>query len=451
MKCTGLIAGFVLLTSAAAAPGFAAVWAESFTPPGAVSAPITIKQTADGDLVVVGTYSSPKYPYYSSGLVTRVAPDGSIRWSKQLSVPYSWETLNDFASTADGGFILAGSIQINTANPCAWVVKLDGAGNLLWQQQFSCAGGATLNAVIQTDDNGDGIVDDGYLVTGEQISHRLTLVTKLDPSGAVTWGNIYGAGTGVGNAIAQTSDGGFAFAASATWGFGTVYTGYYVGKLDPAGNPLWQTRLQPVNTANGLYADPHSIWETADHGLLVAGSADFDPTSNIQDAGWVVKLTANGATDWQREIIGSVGNQPISRAAPTDDGGLVAAGEDNNMYLLLRLDSTGSPMLQRTYSCNSISYGTGVVETSDGGYALTGMTPITTSGDSIWTLRLDSTANISFAPFSCGRTSTPTITWAATNISAAPIQALPLSLSTTSAATTATSTDMVLTVQAQSN
>ena len=439
------------LASAAAAPGFAAVWAESFTPPGAAAAPTTIKQTADGDLVVVGVYVSPQYPYYSSGLVTRVAPDGSIRWSKQVSVPYSWESLNDFAPTADGGFILAGSLQINTANPCAWVVKLDGTGNILWQQQFSCTGGATLNAVIQTDDNGDGIADDGYLVTGQQSSQRLTLVTKLDSSGAITWGNVYGGPTGVDNAIAQTSDGGFAFAASAVWGFGTVYTGYYVGRLDPAGNPLWQTRLQPVNTGNGNYADPHSIWETADQGLLVAGSADFDPTSNIQDAGWVVKLTANGATDWQREIIGSVGDQPISRAAPTDDGGLVAVGQDNEMYLLLRLDSTGSPMLQRTYGCHSSSYGTGVVETSDGGYALTGVTPITTSGDSIWTLLLDSTANISFAPFSCGRTSTPTITSVATNIPAVPLEALPMPLSATSTATTATSTDIVPTVQVQSN
>jgi len=329
-------------------------------------------------------------------------------------------------------------------------VKLDGAGNLLFQQQFGCLGGAQLNAVIQTDDNGDGIADDGYVVTGQQMGQRLTLVTKLGSSGAITWSNAYGAGTGVGNAIAQTSDGAFAFAASATWGFGTVFTGYYIGKLDRAGNPLWQTRLQPVDTGNGLYADPHSIWETGDHAVVVAGSADFDPTSTIQDAGWIVKLTANGATDWQREIIGSNGTAPISRAAPTDDGGLVTAGGNANMYLLLRLDSTGSPALQRTYSCHTQSNSTGVVETSDGGYALTGMAPVTISGYSIWTLGLDSTADISFAPFGCGRTSTPTINWLATNIPAAPLQGLPWPQSTTSTATTATSADVALTLQVQS-
>ncbi|HEY6926660.1 MAG TPA: hypothetical protein VI653_24455 [Steroidobacteraceae bacterium] len=449
---SGLIVGFLVLTSVAAAPGFGAVWAESFTPPGAaVSTPVTVKQAAGGDLLVVGTYSSPKYPNYSSGLVTRVAPDGSVRWSKQLSLPNSWEALNDFAFTADGGLILVGTIQTNTANPCAWVVKMDGAGTLLWQQQFSCTGGARLNAVIQTDDNGDGVADDGYVVTGQQISQRLTLVTKLDPSGAITWANVYGGGTGVGNAITQTSDGGFAFAASSTWGFGTIFTGYYIGRLDRTGNPVWQARLQPVSTANGLSADPYSIWETADHGLLIAGSADFDPTNLIQYAGWVVKLTASGTTDWQREIMGEGGSPPIVRAAPTGDGGMVVTGENDNVYLLLRLDPTGSPSLQREYSCNTSSRGTGVVATSDGGYALTGVAPITPAGASIWTLRLDSTASISFAPFSCGSTRTPIITWAATNVPAVPLASLPMPFSTTSAATSATSTDVALTLQVQSN
>jgi hypothetical protein len=267
----------------------------------------------------------------------------------------------------------------------------------------------------------------------------------------MTWVKLFGAGTSTsGKSIVQTSDGGFALAASTF--VASTRTGYFIVKLDAAGNSQWQRRLVPVAAGDGFSADPYSIWQTADQGLIVAGSADFDSTNLFRLDGWVVKLTASGAVDWQRRLIGSSDDGLIQRAAPTADGGLVATGQYGTDFVLLRLDATGGTVLQRTYGGISSDSGKSVVETSDGGYALAGIIAgsFSVSQNSIWALSLDVTGDILFQSGNNGRMGTPAITTLIPNVPAEVMQSGAWDEPTTSTVTNAVSTDVTLTVRTQS-
>ena len=127
--------------------------------------------------------------------------------------------------TTDGGYIFAGGTNSNNGDVSGyhggdgdiWVVKLDSAGNKLWQR---CLGGSGielwLSSVEQTSDG-------GYVVIGTTGSNDGNVsgnkglwdvwVVKLNSTGSLVWQKCLG-GTSVdyGFSIQQTFDGGYVLA-----------------------------------------------------------------------------------------------------------------------------------------------------------------------------------------------------------------------------------------------
>ncbi len=91
-----------------------------------------------------------------------------IEWQNTIGGDL-FDELHSIIQTTDGGYLLGGSSQSNISgdkteanqgyHPDYWVVKLDGFGNILWQNNI---GGNTIDdlySVIQT-------TDGGYLLGG---------------------------------------------------------------------------------------------------------------------------------------------------------------------------------------------------------------------------------------------------------------------------------------------
>ncbi|MEH6763696.1 MAG: T9SS type A sorting domain-containing protein [Aequorivita antarctica] len=184
---------------------------------------------------------------------------------------------------------------------------------------------------------------------------------------------------------------------------------------DPA--IMWQ------KTIGGSEGDFSTAFEaTSDGGFIIGGysnsniSGEKTENSNGGTDIWIVKIDASGNIMWQNTIGGS-GNDSLLSIKQTSDGGyIVGAGSDSNIsgdksensrggldYWILKLNSSGTIVWQKTYGGAQPEFDTYVVETNDGGYFVGGYSDSDISGDKTdptngqrdyWALKLDSTGAI---------------------------------------------------------
>ncbi|MFP5039881.1 T9SS type A sorting domain-containing protein [Parasediminibacterium sp. JCM 36343] len=329
----------------------------------------------------------------------------SIQWQKALGGSAGDEAYS-IQPTADGGYILAGTSSSNNGdvsgnhggNDC-WVVKLGNTGNLQWQKVFDGTGNHVARSIQPAADG--GYIVAGYTKNSDGDSSSSDYwIVKFDNTGSLQWQKTYG-GTGhdVAESIQPTTDGGYIVAGVTNSNDGDVsgthvYYGsnrsivtydYWVIKLDNAGSLQWQKTLGGTSTDWA-----YSIQQAADGGYIVAGSAmsnDGDVSGNHGDYDyWVVKLDSTGILQWQKAL-GGTGNDGAYSIQPTTDGGYIVAGstgsDDGDVTgnhssdadcWVVKLDSTGSLLWQKTFGGNRGDGAQSIQPTADGGYILAGYT-----------------------------------------------------------------------------
>lgn len=137
------------------------------------------------------------------------------KWGETFGKGY----VNDVKQISDGGYIAAGSAEIEGEHQ-VWVFKVDGTGNLLWQKTYNIGAFDSANAIQQTSDG-------GYILAGFTQSDALVL--KLDSNG-----NTYLDGLGLQalNAIAtgriSLTDSEFSYIALSDKNYATLRTSAYM-------------------------------------------------------------------------------------------------------------------------------------------------------------------------------------------------------------------------------
>ncbi|MGB3076511.1 MAG: MopE-related protein [Chitinophagales bacterium] len=278
---------------------------------------------------------------------------GNILWQNDIGGT-GHEELGSVIQTTDGGYLLGGSsfsgisgdkTEANQGSDY-WVVKLDGSGNILWQNTIGGNNDDQLNDVIQT-------TDDGYLLGGFSSSgisgdkaeaskgESDYWVVKLDGSGSIQWQNTIG---GSGNdfliSVIQTNGGGYLLGGTSWSNISgdkteesqgiSGYTDYWVVKLDGSGNIQWQNTIGG-NSDDGVF----SVIQANDSGYLIGGtsysgiSGDKTEVSQGQHDYWVVKLNDNGNIEWQNTIGGNYDDNLYS-VSLTVDGNYILAGESRS-------------------------------------------------------------------------------------------------------------------------
>ncbi len=134
--------------------------------------------------------------------------------------------------------------------------------------------------------------------------------------------------------------------------------------------------------------DATSIVKTPDGGFAVAGftlstNGDIvDKTTTDADF-WVFKLNPDGTLLWSKTYGGS-GDDRATKIINTEDGGFAVTGytrsddgdvSNNNGfydYWLIKLDASGNLQWENTYGFSGNDQGQSVIQTADGGYFLTG-------------------------------------------------------------------------------
>jgi len=330
-----------------------------------------------------------------------------LMWQKALG-GNSGDGARSVHQTADGGYIVAGyawsnngDVSGNNGQSDFWVVKLDGAGNLVWQNALGGDKTETAYSVKQT-------ADGGYILAGSAASNSNGdvsanngqtdfWVVKLDVNGNLVWEELYGGNkSDVANAVVQTADGGYAVAGWTSSNNSGDVSGnhggsdFWVIKLDAAGILLWQKALGGTKGDLG-----NAIQQTADGGYVVAGSTASNngnvSGNNGSNDFWIVKLDASGNILWQNALGGSASDK-ASSVQQTADGGYIAAGvtksndgdvsgnNGNEDYWIVKLDAAGNLSWQQTYGGSKEDIARSIVQTNDGGYFISG-SALSNNGD----------------------------------------------------------------------
>lgn len=235
--------------------------------------------------------------------------------------------------------------------------------------------------------------DGGYIVAGQTPSFGAGAnemwLTKLDDLGNAIWQKTYGGGsTASARSIIPTSDGGYIVAGDIS-SLGVEPGDMWVLKLDGSGNVVWQ------KTYGGRSWDyATSIIPTSDNSYIVVGHT-FSFGAGGYDV-WVLKLDSLGNVVWQKTYGGSSHEYAWSSARTSDDGIVVAASTDSfgkGMWLV-RLDGQGNVIWQKSYG----SFGEtpwSITPTSDGGFIVAGQTDAFFSQKrEAWVLKLDNLGNV---------------------------------------------------------
>jgi hypothetical protein len=195
-----------------------------------------------------------------------------------------------------------------------------------------------------------------------------------------------------GKSLIQTSDGGYAIAGF-TSSFGAGGHDVYVVKLDANGNLQWTKTIGGPESEEG-----NSLIQTSDGGYAIAGY-----TASFGAGGYdvyVVKLDANGNLQWTKTIGGKKEDMGSS-IIQTSDGGYVIAGVTQSFgagkwdVYVVKLDANGNLQWTRTIGGPGDEIGQSLIQTSDGGYAIAGSTTSFGAGEGdVYVVKLDAYGNL---------------------------------------------------------
>lgn len=282
----------------------------------------------------------------------------NIEWQKSIG-GNDYDYFRCIQQTSDGGYIIGGDsdsgisgdkTEANQGGRDFWIVKLDGNGNIVWQNTIGGNSKDDVCAIQQT-------TDGGYIVGGTSESgasgdktenNRGDInepqdywIVKLDATGQIIeWQKTIGGSSDDRLfSIQQTDDGGYVLGGislsdascdkteNTIWNGGGMRNDYWVIKLDATGQTIeWQ------NTIGGISTDElRAIEQINDGGYIIGGSSDSgifgDKSENSKGAEdfWIVKLDVSGNLVWQRTIGGSASDQ-IRSMQQTTDGGFILGG-----------------------------------------------------------------------------------------------------------------------------
>lgn len=349
-------------------------------------------QTSDGGFVIAGRTVSFGAGYADFWLVKTNAL-GVPQWNKTYGGPSNDVVLAGI-QTSDGGFALVGYTQSYGAGERDfWLVKTDTQGNLQWSRTYGGPKDEMAYSIVQT-------ANGGFALAGSTKSYGTGgndfWLVKTDANGGPQWTWTYGfSGNDSLNSMIQTTDGGFALTGY-TDSVGAGKTDVWLMKTEADGRGVWSQ----------FYGGPEvdTVWEviqTADKGFMLAGGTES--FGQGQSDGWLVKTNAKGISQWTLTYGGSA-TEYFTTLIQTTDGGFALTGisyasaANSGDFWLVKIKDSGAVEWTQTYGGAENEFPYSIIQTSDGGFAIGGSTHSFGAGSAdIWLVKTISTISTSTA------------------------------------------------------
>ena len=323
----------------------------------------TLVQTRDGGFLLAGSSDSPKGVLKRDdgfGLedfwVIKLNADGSEQWQKTIG-GIGNDRLVSAIETKDGAYLLAGTSNSPESNEKRgswygnqdyWIVKLDAAGEYVWDNTFGGTYFDGVEAIVQGNDETYFVL--GYSTSGETGN-------KKDDS------------FGVGD--------------------------YWLIHLDTHGDMIWQRSLGGEKDDH-----PYSLLNTNDDTLIVGGISSSSNSGSKQTGNakgtdyWILMVDYEGRILWEQtydigeyDMLGTIiqnndGTLVLGGTAKSEKVGLKASDSKGiNDYTIIKIDDKGDELWREEVGSNGDDFLKTLIETRDGGYLLAGTSNGATSGE----------------------------------------------------------------------
>lgn len=279
-----------------------------------------IARLANGDIILSGESNSPdtcnktvaNYSISNDLWTVKINSSGAIIWDKVYGGTNA-EYITSVISLAGGAFLLAGSTQSDISGDVSqasqggldyWMIKIDNAGNKIWDKRFGGSLGEKCAHTSQTPDG--GFIMCGFTTSpqGGDVSEppkgtQDYWVVKTDSNGIKLWDKRYGGNNGsFGTWVEPAANGywilGYTNSDNVIDVTEPTYGGsdYWILRTDTSGNKQWDKRF-------GGDANDYSTSFTMlqDSSIILCGYSDFSGvTATKQDVSygwydyWLVKF-----------------------------------------------------------------------------------------------------------------------------------------------------------------
>ncbi|OZB98889.1 hypothetical protein CJP46_07085 [Paenibacillus sp. XY044] len=298
----------------------------------------------------------------------------AVEWSRDYGSDSEGQSV---IPTSDGGYLALGGIEDadlpgGYAYQKAYILKLDVNGQVMWERRLQH--NTTRNTAYRAIETKEG----GYFVIGSSTSNGEPLdqlyAIKLDSAGNVLWEKIQeddGIHSFPKNVI-ETDDGSFVIAGEGivSW---LAYEQGYILKLDSNGNTQWYNKYR--FTGNGDYLN--DLIPATDGGFIAVGHAgEVEYESKEQDALLIMKIDDEGNVVWSKPWVDPQSGWTAYSIVAAEDGGYAVLSrksiDNKDVTLLSKIDLSGQMQWQKTYrdGTNTESYPC-LVRTKEG-YAMLG-------------------------------------------------------------------------------
>ena len=445
MKNLSATLSFILISVYISAQPFAIEWQNCFGGPN-TDIVYDITSTSDGYLLAGSTLLSGK------GLevyLIKTDRDGSLIWEKTLGGSYAEDAMRIFPTENENFLIAGGTVSTDgdiSYNPYPgdasyWLLKINSAGNIIWDKVVGGINYDVLNNGTNTSDG--GIIGYGYTISvdGDKTKSYGSFdawLIKLDSLGQKVWDYTIGTSGGdFSTAIKETSDKGILVSSIsyikpagniACQPLSNANVDIVLFKLDSAANVQWQHCYGGTDDEQLL-----DIMEVSD-GYILACEA-YSEDGDVAGAGyhggftfngyrtcdiWLIKIDFDGNIVWSKCYGGSMDDSP-ARMFQTTDGGIIVFGNtfsangdvsgnhsSGTMYndiWVIKVSSTGELLWQQCFGGNGnekIWYG--VIDNGDGSYVIASNTWDFNSGQvecistnnsfQIWLIKITDTTTV---------------------------------------------------------
>ena len=265
------------------------------------------------------------------------------------------------------------------------------APDTLWTKTF---GGSNIDVGHSVQETFDG----GFIITGYTrsfgtVSGRNVWLIKTDLSGNELWNNTFGGNDDdEGYSVQQTSDSGYVITGY-TKSFGAGSNDVFLIKTNSSGDEEWSSTFGGSQDDEG-----YSVDQTADDEYIVAGVTS-SYGSGSRDV-WLIKVDSTGNEVWNKTFGGFSSDGAWSVQQTVDKGYIITGWTFSNGpgYLgnvfLVKADSSGNEEWSKAFGGTDVDRGYFVEQTIDSGYIITGYTSSFGAGlDDMLLIKTDKSGN----------------------------------------------------------
>jgi hypothetical protein len=234
--------------------------------------------------------------------------------------------------------------------------------------------------------------DGGYIITGHTSSFGAgsydVYLIKTNANGDTLWTKTFGGTSNdMAYSIQQTNDGGYIITGN-TNSFGAGNSDVYLIKTDANGNSLWAKTFGGTGNDYG-----YSVQQTTGGGYIITGIT-YSFGAGSEDV-YLIRTDANGDSLWTKTF-GGIGLDEGKHVVQTSDGGYIISGLTGSFgagsydLYLIKTDVNGNSLWTKTLGGTGQDEGRDVRQTSDGGYIISGLTTSFGAGGSdVYLLKTD--------------------------------------------------------------